>query len=462
MFRLIIFCIVLGVISLGVNWLFDNDGTISAEWVGYRFEASVSFIIISLTLSAILAIAVMQLLISFFAIPERVAHKRELARLNRGISFLTQGFASIAAGDIKEADRLARKTKQYLGNEQPMALILEAQVAQMEGNHGKAKRNYSLLLENKATRLIGLKGMLNEAKRSGDLKKAVELAEETYRSSQEPETILPVLLELYKREQQWEKAIALTEIGAGRSAFNKFAGSKFNVRRERAILYYMYARSMFDKDKLKRSLELAEKSYKLYPQFTPSVTLIAQAAVKSGMLRKAVSVISKAWKRHPRPKFAEIYLHIYANETHKKQLKKANKLAGNNPKHEESHMIIATAAIAAEDATLARNHLKLAMADGETMRGCRLMAKIEEMEGQGGSIMAGEWHEKANSAIPDPTWMCRNCRHTSDRWELICNHCSSMDSFAWETHKNKAGSIKTEEQGRAEEQTSPTLTLVHD
>jgi len=438
MLRLIFFCIVLTAISLGVNWLLDHDGMVQAEWLGYKVETTVSFIILATAFSLVMAILLLQLLIWLVKIPTRTSHKRDIAKFNKGLLSLTEGFAAIAAGDSRAVKNSAGKTRRYLGHHQPLALLLDAQAAQMQGDQIKAISSYSRLLENKTTKLIGLKGLLSEAQKTGDTKKAIQLAEETYHNSKDTENLIPLLLELYKREGEWEKAILLIEQGRGKKAYANFMGSSPNsIKREKAILYYMYAKSLFDQDRLVKALELAEKAHRFQASFLPAMTLIAQAALKLQKQRKSINIIHKAWKSNPRQQLADIYLHIYSKEPAKKQLKAAEKLAAHNPQHNESHMLVATAAMNSEDYTKARNHLKMAMSEGETVRACNLMAKIEELDEEGSLTTANEWMERATRAATDPSWVCSNCHNIAVRWNLICLQCNNMDSYVWD----KPGSV---------------------
>jgi HemY protein len=437
MLRLIIFILSLGAASLGINWLFENDGLVVAEWMGYELQTSISFIIIAIIIALIFTIICLQLFIWLVTLPSHMSHKRDVGNFNHGLTALTEGFAAISAGDSKTAKHLAKKTKRFLGHHQPLALVLEAQAAQIDGDSKQVKKNYRELLENKTTKLIGLKGLLGEATRSGDIKTAIELAEEAYQTSKETEGIVPVLLDLYKREGRWEDALQLVEKGHGRKTFALFAGSKLNTKREKAILNYMYARSLFESDELEKALSLAEKSHKLYPRFSPAMTLIAQASVKLNRPLKASNIIKKAWKEFPRPQLADIYMHIYSKEIPKKQLKYAEKLAAINPKSIESNIIIARAAINVGDFTKARNHLKIAMADGDSVRGCNLMVKAEEGDEDGSTNTINEWLERANKASPDPSWLCKNCSHNNDKWQLVCPQCGSVESFSWGVFSNK-------------------------
>ena len=440
MFRLILFITLLGAVSLGINWLFVNDGTVSATWLGYHIEASISLLIIALNILLITSIGLVQCIMWLAFLPSRIAFRRSISHYDKGLHALTEGFAAIASGDIKTAKKSAKMTKRYLGDKQPLALLVDAQAAQMEGNDKLARKNYEILLENKTTKLIGLKGLLNEVRKEGNVENAVRMAEDAYISGKEPNNnIANVLLELYKRSGSWQKALKLANKPQGNKLLRIFSIKSPAKKRELATLNYMQAKELFDQGKLEYALGYLNEALDNYEKFSPAIILHCEILNRVDRKIEASRIIKKVWKDFPLPQLAEIYLQLFDKE---KQLREAEKLASFYPQNTESHILFAKAALSSADFSKAREHAKAALDDGETVRTCELMAQIEAAEGRN-PVLVQDWTERANSATLDPAWTCRNCGSRTADWELVCIQCSSVDSISWENWKEKQGGYKT-------------------
>ena len=441
MIRLIVFIFILGGLSLAANWLLVNDGEISAEWLGYRLETSVSFLIISFTVLLIIAVLLLQIFIWLVTMPERIIHKIEVRNLNRGINYLTEGFIALSTGDIKSAKRNSGKTKYYLGHEQPLSLMLEAQIGESEGNKELVQKNYNLLLKNKTTSLIGLKGLLGEAKKSGDISTAIEITEREYNIGKNRTKLQPILIELYKRSGKWDKALVLLESNGAKKIFNYFSPDWEKINLEKSRLYLMYARSLYEDEKTEMALTMARRAFSLDLKFTSAVLVIKKAAAKLSKPNIAISAIKKSWRIAPTHQLAESYMEIFHNENTEKRLKMAEKLASLNPNHVESRYLIAEAAIEAGQFAKAKSHIEMAMVGGKFSRACNLMAKIEELSGDGDKDLVNEWRDKARKGIPDPTWICKECNHHDEEWNIICSNCGGLESYEWKEEGSNKNAI---------------------
>ena len=167
MFKFLTFILILTLISVSAVWFIENDGSIVVEWMGYRIQTSVMFTVFSIVVLFFLLFVILQVLSAIKNAPKNYQKSVKDKKKEKGLIALTEGFAAIAAGDVKQAKKLTKQAVGCLGNA-PVTKLLAAQSAQLEGNFGEAKVHYSAMLENKETEMIAIKGLLLQAEKDGD------------------------------------------------------------------------------------------------------------------------------------------------------------------------------------------------------------------------------------------------------------------------------------------------------
>jgi HemY protein len=114
-------------------------------------------------------------------------------------------------------------------------------------------------------------------------------------------------------------------------------------------------------------------------------------------------------------------------------VKQVERLARLAPLNRESMIALGLANLDAKLWGEARRHFTAALEalKGEANAGlCRLMARLEEEEGQNlGAVR--EWLARAAEAPPDPAWVCEVCGAAHARWQGNCSRCGSFDKLVW-------------------------------
>ena len=95
----------------------------------------------------------------------------------KGYEAISRGLIAIGAGDARAAQRFAANAEKSLPGE-PLALLLRAQTAQLNGDRAGAEDAFRAMAERHDTRLLGLRGLYVEAQRRNDPVAARLLAEE--------------------------------------------------------------------------------------------------------------------------------------------------------------------------------------------------------------------------------------------------------------------------------------------
>src|SRR5205807_10589357 len=107
---------------------------------------------------------------------------RRERRQARGRHAITQGLLAIGHGDSSAARIHAEAARKHAAHD-PLALLLHAQSAQLDGDREGAQRAFRAMAEREDTRLLGLRGLFVEAQRADDPHAAVMIAEEALKLS---------------------------------------------------------------------------------------------------------------------------------------------------------------------------------------------------------------------------------------------------------------------------------------
>lgn len=229
------------------------------------------------------------------------------------------------------------------------------------------------------------------------------------------------------RAGHWNEALATLNRAVKRKVI-----AADRARRHRAAL--MVERSAERERAGDREGALADalKAADLAPALAPAAAAALRLMAAAGKGRRAVKLAQRIWAAHPQPQLASHYLAIWGDASPIARARRAEELATANPEHPESRLMMAEAALKAEQWDEARGHLKkaLALSPVPSARYCRLMAELERLE-RGNLSAAQYWLEQASVAPPAPAWVCAECGATADDWTSICGHCDAFDSVAW-------------------------------
>lgn len=426
--RVFIALLFLTALSFAATWVVDNDGAILINWLGYRIETTVAFFIFAVLFVSLCASVIFYTAIWLYSAPLYYRKALLERRREKGLVALTEGFAAVAAGDIKQAKSLTKKAQSSLGSI-GITKLLSAQAANLEGNKLVERQQYTAMLEDEATEIIAIKGLLLAAKEDGNLDQAVELAEKAVSLQEDADWAYSILFDLYKRTQQWHKASEVLE----------------NLLRYKVIdkKHYKYLKAiialstgiMLDKQGfIKESVYSFSLSYKELPDFVPAIISYAAALVKNDQQKKAIKVLESGWKKIPHISIAEQYMELFNGQTGDKRIKQSERLYQMNPTSMNGHIIVAKTALHCGDLNKARNHLKLALAEEETKLICQLMGELETMENSSQDIIQ-KWYKRANQASDKDNWSCVSCGNISESWHPNCNNCQEFNSYKWNSSK---------------------------
>jgi HemY protein len=386
MIRWILILAAIGVIAVGAGWLAENSGSVTIHWLEYRLDTSFAVLFVVVVVVAALSAFLYRLWRSLVSAPKSLGSLRQERRQRKGYEALSRGLVAVAAGDADSARRQAKRADSLI-EDRPLTMLLSAQAAQLEGDEKAAEKFFASMQEQRATEFLGVRGLLSQAMKREDWPEALKLARRAYRLNPKSEWVVQTLYDLQKRAGEWTGATETLEESVKRQLIP--AG---DAKNERAELLYKASLEHSDPEAIK----WARKAFRADPGYVPAAVRYARMLVAEGSMRKASSVIEGAWEQTPDPELAEVYWLARKCDDALQKVQAAQRLAKHNPKHPESRITVAVAALEARLWGEARGNLEPLAGDDASPRVCRLMAELEEAE-HGDLARARSWLLRATA-----------------------------------------------------------------
>jgi HemY protein len=437
MYRVILFLLLIALLASGAAWVADQQGDVVLSWASWRLHTSLPVFALGLGVAMALAVLGWSLLSGLWRLPANVQHKRRARRHARGRHAITHGLLAIGHGDSTAARRHADQARRHAADD-PLALLLHAQSAQLEGNREAARQAFRAMAERKDTRLLGLRGLFIEAQRADDPVAALGIAEEALQLSPSSAWASQAVLGFRCAAGDWSGSLAILDNDLAAGLIDKAT-----YRRQRAVLLTARAQEL---EKVDRDLshDSVMEAVKLAPTLVPAAVLAAKYQSEAHQIRRAMRIVEAAWLKEPHPDLADAYAHVRLGESARQRLVRVETLAAKAPGHLESALALARAAIDASEFARAREALA-PFISAPTQRVAMLMSEIERTE-HGDSGRARAWTLRAVRALHDPVWTADG--YVSERWRPVSPVSGRLDAFRWQTPlaalpSDKSGAIES-------------------
>ena len=422
MFRTILFLVLIGAASLGVAWIADQPGDVSLAWNGWRVTRTIPEFALTFGATVVLAMLIWSIARGLWRLPGHVRRRGRERRRARGRHAITHGLIAIGTGHPETALRHAEAAKRH-AEDDPLALLLHAQAAQLSGDRAGAQKAFLAMTERADTRLLGLRGLFIEAQRNDDPVAAVAIAEEALKLTRDAAWASHAVLGFRCASSDWSGALALLDRDNAAGVINRSL-----YQRHRAVLLTARALDTETSDRDAARTDAFEAA-RLAPTLVPAAVLTSKFLSEQHQVRKAMRVVEGAWRANPHPDLADAYAHVRLGDSAQQRLSRVETLATKTPGHVEGALALARAAVEANEFAKARTALEPLLAQ-PTQRVAMLMAEIARGE-HGDDGAAREWTLRAVRAAHDPAWTADG--YISDRWRPVSPVSGRLDAFQWIT-----------------------------
>ena len=422
MHRIILFLVLIALAAMGAAWVADQNGEFLLTGDGWQAHTTLPKFALLLGIVIVAAILVWSLLRALWRTPEKIRRHRHERRQARGRHAITHGLLAIGHGDAAAARAHAGLARKHAAND-PLALLLHAQSAQLSGDREGARAAFHAMAEREDTRLLGLRGLFIEAQRADDPVSAVMIAEEALKLAPASTWASHAVLGFRCAKSDWSGALAILDTNLASHLIDRAT-----FRRQRGVLLTARALELETVDR-DRSRDSAMEAVKLAPTLVPAAVLAAKYESEAHQVRRAMRIVETAWLAHPHPDLADAYAHVKLGDSARQRLVRVETLAAKAPGHLESALALARAAIDASEFARAREALAPFLS-APTQRVAMLMAEIERTE-HGDSGRARAWTLRAVRALHDPVWTADG--YVSDKWRPVSPVSGRLDAFQWQT-----------------------------
>ena len=439
MIRVLLYLLVLGALAFGLGQIADLPGAMSIKWpwwplYGKTIEVA-PLVAATIVLIAFMTLYIVVALLRFILrIPSIMSFTARARRQNKGVAAVSRGMIAAGAGDARASERASREALKLLGPT-PLALLLQAQSAQLSGNRQSAEAAFRLMTENPETQVIGLRGLYLEARRSGDDAAAHAHAQEAHAIAALP-WAGQAILEKLTMGDDWRGALSAVEANIARKSVDKQTGN-----RQRAVLKTAIAMDISTREP-DEALQLVREGIKLAPDLVPAYALAGKLLARKGDIRRGARILEAGWKVTPHPDIAAAYLDLRPGDSQADRLIRAQTLSRINSGHIESRLVLARAALETRAFAAARKAIEPLIGESNrpTVRTCLFMADLEQTE-NGPSGHMREWLARATRAPRDPMWLADGL--ASDTWAPASPVTGKLDAFVWETPAERLSAPET-------------------
>jgi HemY protein len=421
MYRIILFLALIALAAAGAAWIADQTGDVVLSSGGWRVETSLPVFALALGVTVVAAMLAWSIVRGLWRTPQRIKRARRERRHARGRHAITHGLLAIGHGDSVAARMHADVARRHATHD-PLALLLHAQSAQLDGDREGARVAFRAMAEREDTRLLGLRGLFIEAQRADDPVAAVMIAEEALKLAPASTWASHAVLGFRCAKADWSGALSILDNNLASGLIDKAA-----YRRQRGVLLTARALELETVDR-DLSRESVMEAIKLAPTLVPAAVLASKYQSEAHQIRRSMRIVEAAWLAQPHPDLADAYAHVKLGDSARQRLVRIETLAARAPGHFESALAITRAAIDASEFARAREVLA-PFTDAPTQRVAMLMAEIERTE-HGDSGRARAWTLRAVRALHDPVWTADG--YVSDRWRPVSPVTGRLDAFQWQ------------------------------
>lgn len=421
MIRLILWFVGVLVLAAAGAWLADHPGAVTVQFQAFAIDTSFAALILMFALIATLSSAGVWLVGWVQRDMPIFGSNQVIKRQRRGFKMLNQSLVALSAGDAKTARTLVERAEVLLPP-QPMVHLIAAEAATRSGDFVAASKRYSELEDTEDGRLLGLRGLLMEARRTGHENEALRLARVAFEENRKSPWVLKTLFALEVSAGNWREAEVALDKVAKESLLEKP-----QIARHRGAIAYAEATEL----KLKGDTDLARKALKKAinqrPDFIPATVALTRLALGENNSRKATKIISDAWAKSPHPSLATAFKELDAQESAVDWLKRVRTLVKLVPEHPESKLLLVDAMMDAGEYDTVKPVLE-ALLKGAPSRAAwqYRLALAHVLKEDPDPIETALKH-----ATDGAHWHCGDCGHRPNGWSPLCSSCSSFDSFKW-------------------------------
>ncbi|MBO6504909.1 MAG: hypothetical protein JJ850_05910 [Kordiimonadaceae bacterium] len=426
MIRLVLWFSLVLVVAAVAAWLADNPGAVSIEFQSYAIDTSFAALALMIALAGLMAGGGVWLYGWLRRDMPIFGSNQVIKRQSRGFKLLNQSLVALSSGDAGRAKALIEQAEVLLPP-QPMVHLIAAEAATRSGDHTAASKRYAALEDTDDGRLLGLRGLLVEARRTGHESEALRLARVAFEENRKSPWVLKTLFALEVAAGNWREA---------ETALEKVAREKLleaqTVSRHKGALAYAEATELKLKGEKPAARKALKKAISARPDFMPAVVSLSRLELSEGKKSAASKVITDAWSKEPHPSLATAFKEIDTAESTADWLKRVRTLIKTTDTHPQSKLILVDALMDANEYEAARPVLDGLLKESPSRAAWQYKLALAHVLKEDPDPIETALKHASDGA----KWRCTNCGHEPKGWSPLCPSCQSFDTLLWSSNES--------------------------
>jgi len=414
------------------SWVISLDHQIDFFWKGIIFTSKLSNVFLVIIFFIFVILFIYRIYLFFKQTPKRIKNSLIIKNYNKGINAIVSAIVAMSNNDDKELIFQSKKIENYL-NKNPISLILKAESARKAKKNELAEQYFNEMLKNSQTKIIGLRGLLEQNLKKQDYHHALIYAEDIYNINPKLEWIYKTIRIIIIKTKNWQKLLAIDK-----DAFNRNIITKKIQLNNSSIAKYEIALIKEDFS-IQEAIKLLTEANLSRPNFPPIVKKLSRLLIDNNQLTKAKKLIQKCWVQNPHQMFFEELISISKIEN-VNIVKIISKLIKDNSNNYDSIILIVKANINEKEWDRAKELIKPLLSSKPNKTICELMYQIEI--GIYNNIQkANSWKSRIPLGDLEKAWVCKYSGSVQDHWTGISKE-GFLDSLEWTWPRNEESNKK--------------------
>ena len=440
MIRLAAFLVFCAAAALLSRWLSVQEGVTVISWLGWRIEVMTSLLVAGLGLALAVLFLMLRLITTMLSWPSWLGHNWRARRRSRGEDALGQGMVAFAAGDVKEARKLARRAEKLLG-QAVLPNLLSAQTAHAAGDDKAALRYFKSLSAQDDTAYFGHLGLMRLYQGQGQTEKSTAAAKAALALKDNSAPAHLVLLAEDLKAEHWKSAldrldVLMKQTKAGSTSDASFLPSDIahfapgQLNNPELLAAHLCLRLAERSDDDPLQTKYLTQALHWSPQFLEATVRLAQQE-RTSSPRKALKRVEAAFKAAPHDRLARLIADI-SDDNDGQLVARLSALAEQATDTDEARLLVAQAALERGIWASASAALDAVSAQGRTNQYFLLNAELSDkrakslgQEPDSASVAKREGALLAAAHAPrNRRWQCVGCGTVLPQWQMVCPSCA--------------------------------------
>ena len=403
------------------GWAIKKSQPVSFTFNDLIITTSTSVLIIGL-LIVILITLLLQKVVFFFkqtALKYRI--KKERSKYEKGYNSFLLGMVALVNKDYTKALLETKKVAKYFQDES-LSLLLKSETLKIEKKFNELNDVYEIMLKNSNTKLLGLRGLMEQNLRAQDFHHAFIYGEKLFNLNPKIDKLYDSLINIIGKTNNWQKLLQIND-----QALKHRIISKASHAENKSIALYEIAKIKRFSEK-SEAISLIEKALKLREYFSPYVSFYIQLLIADNKLLKAKNYLNKAWNRFSHPELKN-EIKLLSKKLKVSYYELAKFITAKSSNSPDSKILLTESLIENENWLEAKKQLSSLLEHKPQRDVCLLMAKIEEGESNDPQKI-NSWISRANFGKLNKIWICRISNISQLEWASV-SKAGYFNSLDW-------------------------------